>query len=141
MYDIELNKFTVEKMRNLKCKEENVDKISEALEQMLSKRSQYHMYLECMEIYDKVQAAIKMNMKTGFSNNFNARRSIIRPRLSIDSKNFMVLKKIFVPIYTKTKKFKIDINQEQFRILVGCFFLLFERMSKIAQDATNVMDG
>jgi hypothetical protein len=140
LYQLELNSFTVAKLRALGHSEESVERIQQRLEAMIGRHKMYQCYLECMEIFDKVSHILKSGnpaekkaMASGFQ-----RKSVVRLKDSKEARALLLLKNIFEPIYNKFREFRLNINADQFRPIVGAFMFLYDKTVDMLDSATGL---
>ena len=140
LYQLELNSFTATKLRALGHREESVERIQQRLEEMVGRHKMYHVYLECMEIFDKVSHILKTTNqaeKKAMASGFH-RKSVVRFRDSKEARALLLLKNIFEPIYNKYREFRLSINADQFRPIVGAFMFLYEKTLETLDAATGL---
>ena len=100
----------------------------------------YRWYLECMEIYDKVNTILKSNNPADrrSSQGFNYRRSIIKSSMPKDSRALIVLKNVFQPIYNKFRQFRLTISSDNFKPLVASFMYLHDKIAESGEKSTGL---
>lgn len=138
VYQIELNNFTIKKIKDLKFKESNIIMIEHGLKELMEKHKLYLIYIQCTENFDRINqvltsiaSARKNSQRYSLAPNKKSSVILNAPmNETTDVNNFLLLKNILTQAYAKSKTFKLTIQPSSFRTLVASFMYLYDKIDK-----------
>ena len=127
------------KVKALNFNPGNIDRIEFGLEKLMKKHKIYKIYADCSANFDRINEVLN-SLAASRKSTYSTQRLSLSPankKMQIlqntdfqEVNNFLLLKNILKQAYTKSRSFKLSIQQSTFRTLVASFLYLYETIDK-----------